>query len=427
MRIVKKLLPSGLRLLLSPMHETKAVTLLILFKVGSRYESKALNGISHFVEHLMFKGTKKRPDTRTIARELDGVGASYNAFTAKDHTGYWIKLAADKLPLAVDILSDMLKHSLFAPKEIERERNVVIEEINMYEDNPMMSIEDLFEETLYGAAHPLGQLIAGPRENIRSFSRSDILGFTHHYYRPRNMLVAVAGNYDERQLLLLLRKHFAHLPPNIRLKPFTPFRVTQRRAVVAVKYKETEQIAFALGFPGLPLRHPDLPALSLLAVILGGSMSSRLFIAIRERRSLCYFIRAGADAYEDTGSFTVQAGLDKRRIEEATKAIWAELCTIRDRGANAGELKRAKEFLRGKLLLELEDSDHIAGWVGKQELLTGTVETPEEKIAKFARVTLVDLQRVARAVVRKDRFALAVIGPYRDQAHFQSLVHTLPQ
>ncbi|MBI4090056.1 MAG: insulinase family protein [Candidatus Kerfeldbacteria bacterium] len=418
-------LKNGTRVLLAPMHETKAVTVLILFPVGSRHEQPNINGSSHFIEHLFFKGTTKRPSSLAVTKELDGVGAEYNAFTSKDHTGYYIKVSADKLELALDILSDMLYHSLFDPKEIERERGVIVEEINMYEDNPMMLLDEVFEQLIFKGSL-LGMTIAGPRPVIRRVTRQQLMRYKAQYYTPHQLLLTVAGKFSDQQAQRLVRQYFNGQHGPRRRSSFERFRVSQRRPAAVVRFRDTAQVQIGLGFPAYPYRHPDLPALSLLAVILGGNMSSRLFINIRERLGLCYFIRTETSIYQDTGTFLVRAGLEKTRLKQALRKIWDELRAVPTSGVTEEELKRAKEYVRGKIILSLEDSDEIADWVGKQLLLQGRVETPEQKIVRLQRVSAADIRRVARQVFQKSRLNLALIGPYRSGQEFGKLVRGLP-
>lgn len=417
-------LRNGTRVLFAPLKETKAVTVLILFPIGSRYEPTAINGSSHFLEHLFFKGTKKRPTTLEVSKELDGVGAEYNAFTAKDHTGYYVKVASDKLGLALDILSDMLYGSLFDPAEIERERGVIVEEINMYEDNPMMSLDEIFEQTIY-RGNPLGMTIAGPRKVIRSVTRKQLMAYKARFYNPHNLLLTVAGRFNQPSAVALVKKHFGDARGPRRYTRIERFTPTQASPRVTVKYRATEQVQIGMGFPAYGYHHEKLPALSLLSVVLGGNMSSRLFIRIRERKGLCYFIRAVRDVYQDTGSFYVRAGLDTARLPEAIRSIWDELVEARSKPVSADELRRAKDYLKGKILLGLEDSEEIADWVGKQLLLQGRIETPEQKIAKLMRVSASEIQSVAHELIRKDRLNIALIGPFRSDIKIRNVVRGL--
>ncbi|MFA5052150.1 MAG: pitrilysin family protein [Patescibacteria group bacterium] len=414
-------LPNKLKVLLAPMKETKAVTALVLVKVGSRYETRDINGVSHFVEHLMFKGTPRRPNTQIISQELDGIGAEYNAFTTKDHTGYYIRAAVEHLPLLLDMLSDMLYNSIFDAGEMEKERGVIVEEINMYEDNPLMYMEDLFEETMYEDC-PLGWNIAGPREVIRTITRDKLVNYYRRHYQPANMLLVLAGNIPGTARALI-KKYFNTAQPT----KFTPAKFDtapgeQKRTHTQVKEKATEQVQMALGFPAYSLFDKRVYPLSLLAVILGGNMSSRLFINIRERQGLCYFIRASVNAYEDTGNLMVQAGLDKKRIKEAITAILHELTSARDNGLSAKELRKAKEYMKGKLILDLESSENVASWIGKQELLRKKVISPSEQIRRVERVTLKDIAVVAHDLLQTSRISLSLIGPYKDPAEFAALL-----
>jgi len=408
------------KLILSPRQETKAVTVLVIFKIGSRYEAKKENGLSHFVEHMMYKGTKKRPNTIDISRELDSVGAEFNAFTSKDYTGYYIKIQYKKLELALDILSDILFNSKFKKEEFEREKNVIIEEINMYEDNPLMHMEEYFEQVIYGST-PLGRFIAGPKENIQSFKRKDLVSFKNKFYHPKNMYIGVAGRFSENKIKKLTEKYFSSKTSKS-LGKFKKYNHQQKKRKVKINYKETDQVQMALGFPAFSYFHKDLYVLYLLGIILGGSMSSRLFINIRERKGLCYFIRSTPNIYEDTGNLFIQAGLDKKRIFQALELIWQELKNLKNKGVKSKELKKAKEFLKGKMILSMEDSSQLASYYTKQLVLTGKLESPEEKVKKIEKVKVKDIKRIARKIIKKNRLNLAIIGPFKNKVRFEKFI-----
>ncbi len=406
-------LSNSLRIIFAPLHDTNAVTVLAMTNVGSRYETAQNNGVSHFLEHMMFKGTEKRPTALDVSKDLDGVGASFNAFTGKDYTGYYIKLGSDHLALAMDIVADMLWHSKFLPEEIDRERHVIAEEINMYEDNPIMHVEEKFEESLFGAHHPLGRLIAGPKRNIASMKRADIVRYFQAHYFPANMVLCVAGKFPRATTLREIRSLFGGRGVRRRAPGYTPFRVSQQRLRLTMLTRDTEQVQVALGYPALPYMHKDVPALSLLSVILGGNMSSRLFTRVREQEGLAYSIRASRSSFADTGTFVVQAGLDKTRLLPALKLVVEELRSAAAHGVTDDELAHAKEFIRGKLTIELEDSESVANFLASQQLLTGAIKTPEQKFAELARVRKADLQRIARSLFRPQRLTTAIIGPVR--------------
>lgn len=416
----KTKLKNGMRVIVAPLQETKAVTVLVMVKVGSRYEPKNINGSSHFVEHLMFKGTKKRPTALTITKLLDGIGAEYNAFTSKDATGYYIKANYEKVELLLDLLSDMLRNSTFISKEVERERGVIVEEINMYEDNPMMFMEDLFEQTVWGD-HPLGRNIAGPKSVIQKVTQRQLHTYYKKYYKPHNMVLAVAGRVD-KNIGRLIKKYFDSGTTATGKFKFKPAATSQRQPQVAVKEKDTEQVQLGLGFPAYQYRSKKLYPLYLLNVIMGGNMSSRLFMSIREKKGLCYFIRSSVSPYEDTGAFMIQAGLDKARIREAVTAILQELKKVRQLGVTTTELRKAKDFLKGKLILDLEASDHVASWLSRQEMLHGKIVTPAEQIKKLERVTPADIKKVAGELFVTPKLNVALIGPVQTDNSFFKLL-----
>lgn len=398
------------------------MTIFVMTKVGSRYETKEINGASHFIEHLMFKGTKKRPTTEILTRTLDQYGAEYNAFTGKDLTAYYIKIDAVQTTLAIDMLHDMLFCSKYDQKEIDRERGVIIEEINMYEDNPRMHLEDLLEGALFSGS-TLGWNIAGPREVIRKVTREQLVDYRDRYYIPERMTVVVAGKIlpGVRQQL---EKTFGSVPQKKRTDgAFSRFNAPAKlENAVAIQSKATEQVQLGLAFHGLDIQHAQLPAVGLLATILGGSMSSRLFIQIRERLGLCYSIHAGHESLEDTGVFSITAGLDKKRVPEALAAIFKELRLIARTPVSKDELRRAKDHLRGRTMLAFEDSSTQADWYGRQWTFLKTLQTPEEKMKRFEKVTAADIKKVANMLFRPERMASAVIGPYQNASHFKKLL-----
>lgn len=416
-------LPNGLRVVTIPLHDTQAVAVYVLTKVGSRYEQRAQNGVSHFIEHLMFKGTKKRPTTLDISKLLDGVGASYNAFTSKDCTGYYVKMNHEHTELALDVVSDMLQHSLFDSQEIKRERGVIIEEIKMYDENPIMAIEDLFEAAVFGNHHPLGWNIAGPQSVIRKISRSAILKYRDQFYHAGNMWIVVAGKLGPRINQQIL-KYFKTVKKKPRTPAFKPYR-RGTSAPVVVKQKDLEQVQIGLGMTSYSYTDKRLPALQLLSVILGGNMSSRLFIQVRERRGLAYSVSASPNPYEDSGCFMIHAGLETGKLAEALKVIIAELKKTKTTPVSRAELKQAKEFIRGKTILGLEDSDSLASWYGRQSLFNTKIQSPEESLARIAKVTSAEIQAVAKQLFKPANMHLALIGPYKDPKPFEKILKSI--
>lgn len=410
MRTIK--LANGIPIILENVTGTEVVTALVLFKVGSRCENKQNNGVSHFVEHLFFKGTTKRPSTLAISQELDGVGAHYNAFTTKDITGYYIKVAQRHTKLALDVLADILFNPLFPAAEIDKERGVITEEINMYEDNPMVSAEELVEEVFFGKNHPLGYRIAGPKKNIATMSRNNIIKYRDSYYHPGNMVIILSGKVpsDAPQVL---KKYFVNVSIQAkRTKPARRFKCQQKQARVVIQKKDTAQAHLALSFSAPSYTSPEAPIADVLSVILGGNMSSRLFINVRDKKALCYYINSHISALEDTGILTIQAGLDKNRIVEAVAAIAHELQELRHKGVSDDELRKAKEYIRGMMSILLEDSENIASWWGKQALFHKKMNTPAQYLQKIQAVRSQQIQHYAQKTLRTAYANLAVIGPY---------------
>jgi len=414
-------LKNGLTLITAPLKETKAVTILVLLPVGSRYEAKNINGVSHFIEHLIFKGTKKRPTSLDISKELDSVGAEFNAFTGKDHTGYYIKVAAENIELAFDILSDILFNSVFDSQEITKERGVIVEEINMYHDNPLIYLPALFERTVFGDSS-LGRLISGPKKVIRNISRQQILNYKNKFYCPNKMIVTVAGSFSKAKVNSLIKKYFGPSQARKTKSVFPKIKVKQTKPQINLMFKKTEQVQLGLGFPAYSIFDQRIYPLYLLAVILGGNMSSRLFTIVREKYGLAYYIKTDIGGYQDTGSFLIQAGLDKNRVEQALSLILAELKKVKEVGVTAKELKSAKEFLKGKLVLELEDSESVADWYGKQELLLNKMNTPAERLKKIFAVNQNQIKKVAQDLIQEQKLNLAVIGPFKKKEEFVKLL-----
>lgn len=434
MNYTKSVLPNGLRLITVPMPHVQSATVLILVGAGSRYETKQISGLSHFLEHMAFKGTKKRPNALTIATEIESLGAEFNAFTSKDHTGYYIKAAKQHLPQILDVLSDMLLNSKFDEKEIEREKGVIIEEINLYEDTPSRKIGEIYEELLYGDT-PLGWDIAGQAQIIRKIKRQDFLDYTNSLYSPQNAVVVVSGGIklDKLgQLGQLIEKSLGGWQKR-EIGSFDKISDKQFKPAVAVVYKKTEQAHLALGARAYNLSHPDRYVLGILGAILGGGMSSRLFIEVRERRGLAYYVHSGGESYADVGHFVTLAGVDLHKIDEAIRVILDEYEKVTNKqsfsanGINLtnvtnGELTKAKEFLKGRLILDLEDSKSVAGLFGQSELLEKKIKTPEEIMEKIDKVSLDDLERVAKDIFKREKLNLAVIGPFEDKDKFEKLL-----
>ena len=403
-----------MRVHLVPFDGTEAVTTLVLINVGSRNEDLPVWGGSHFIEHMMFKGTERRPQSIDISKEVDRFGAHYNAYTGKEVTGYYIKMAADKAELAVDLLNDMIFHSKYDPEEMEREKKVIIEEIKMYEENPIMHIGDLLEQAMY-AGHELGREIAGTATSMTGMKREDVITYRDRHYKPSEIVIVMAGNVPENAEELLESTFGTVASSESPNKP-VEFKLPEGyKGNIKFQTKDLDQAQVAFGFPSVGRTHDDLPAIKLLAHILGGAMSSRLFIEVRERRGLCYSIRAGADAYQDIGSFVIRAGLDASRLKEASKVIMDELEKIKTEGATLEELQAAKDNFKGSLSLSMEDSSSRAEFFGRQELFVGKVLSVEEWLDRYNNVTIDDIKRVAETIIKSEQMSIAAIGPYKSE------------
>lgn len=405
-------LKNGISVILIP-KSGNSVTIDVLCRVGSRYETKEVNGVSHFVEHMMFKGTERWPTAQHLSRELDRYGAFYNAFTSKDRTSYYIKIDSKHIDQAVDLLYDMVFCSRYESKELERERGVILEEINMYEDNPRMRIDSLLEKAMYPNS-TLGWDIAGPRSVIRKITRKEMIAYRDAYYIPQRTAVVIAGSYP-KDIVDLLEKSFGKVKaPKKRLdQPFAPFDSSRAKGgVIEYEEKKTEQAQLGLGFPGFHALDSREPHAKLLGVILGGYMSSRLFTEVREKRGLCYSISAGHDASADVGLFSVYAGLDRTRLSLAMKTIWKEFDRMKKNGPTEEELLRAKDHLRGTIALAFEDSASQAGWYGSDWVLELPLQTPDARIAELSETTCEDVRNAARAILNTESMNVALIGPH---------------
>ncbi len=401
---------------LVPQKDAHSTTVLIMFPVGSRFESFRLNGASHYIEHLFFKGTKKRPTTLKLTSEIDRLGAEYNAFTSKEYTGYYIKSAAKYLPTSLDILSDMLFNSLFDPREMEREKKVVAEEIKMYNDNPLMHIDSVLEQVLYKGS-PLGWDIAGTVKHVLAYKRDEVIAYRDKYYQPGAMKIIIAGAIDDNTRTLIDQYFGAYQNKKKATVSYKPgvLGSSVRAERFVVDHKQTDQVQLMLGFPGFSHTDPQIHAQTVMNTILGGSMSSRLFIQIRERRGLAYMVRSGAEEFRDTGYAFVRAGLEAKNINQALAVIQSEVDKMVEKGASKKELEDAKTHIRGAFTLSLEDSSIQANFFARQLLFHPHVETPEEVLQKIDQVTHEDVKRVAKKLFNWKTARLAIIGNVKSE------------
>jgi predicted Zn-dependent peptidase len=412
-------LDNGVRIVLAPMPQAQSVTVALMYAAGSRYETRETNGIAHFAEHMFFKGTENRPTSRDIAGEIDAIGGEFNAFTGKEYTGYYVRCAAEHRDTAFDVLVDMLRHSKFEPEEIEREKGVIIEEMNMYFDTPRDYIGGVYEDLLYGD-QPLGWDIIGRKETVRGATRDAFMQYIERWYKPGRLVVGIGGKI-EGDVTEAIERHLGGLEPAETGEP-DPVSANGNGSRVRVHTKQSDQAHIALGVPSYPITHPDRYALQLLATVLGGGMSSRLFTEVRERRGLAYYVFGTNHSYTDAGSLYAQAGVDINRIDDAVSTVAAELRRIADEAVPGDELEKARNFAKGRFVLQLENPHGLIMYGLRKEVLEGETVDPAEVLAELDKVTGDDVQRVAGDLIDSKRLRLALIGPFDDADRFEKLL-----
>lgn len=416
----KTVLENGLRVILVEKPGSLASTVLVLVEAGSEYETKEINGLSHFLEHMCFKGTAKRPKSIDISGTLDGIGAEYNAFTSQEWTGYYAKAETKHLDLILDVVSDIYLNPKFDLKEIDKERGVIIEEINMYEDNPPRRVQELFNQLLYGD-QPAGWDVGGRKEVIHKLTREDFITYRSKNYLAQATTVVVVGSFKEAELLKKIRNHFAEMGTTKKaVKAKT--KEKQTKPEVLVKHKKSDQTHIVLGVRAFDTFDERRYALSVLSNILGGGMSSRLFQKIREELGAAYYVRASVDLALDHGFLETSAGVHHEKTKEVIAAILGELKRLAKEPVNSKELTRAKDHLVGGLVLGLETSDAVAMYYGEQEVMKKTLLTPEEIMSKIQAVTATQIQGVAKDIMKNKNLNLAMIGPFERADEFKKIL-----
>ena len=411
-------LDNGLRILTANLPYAQSVTCMVMLAAGSRYETPDTNGIAHFSEHMFFKGTERRPNARAIAGEIDSIGGEFNAFTSKETTAYFVKCAAEHRDVALDVLVDMLRNSRFDGAEIDREKGVIVEEMNMYFDTPRDFIGGVYEELLYGD-QPLGWDIIGRKETVRAATRETFMSYLDRWYHPERMVVGIAGRIGD-DAVARLTELLGDMPA---VATGTPDPVQPHaNGQVKVFTKQSDQAHVIAGVPSYPLAHPDRYALQMVATVLGGGMSSRLFTEVRERRGLAYYVYGVNHSYTDAGSLYSQAGVDINRIDEALTTIISELKGMAATPVPADELEKAQNFAKGRFVLQLENPQGLIMYGLRKEVLEQRAPDPDEVLAGISAVTVEDVQRVAQDVIADDKLRLAVIGPFDDPDRFDKLI-----
>jgi len=412
-------LGNGIRVLTAPMPQVSSVACFVMLAAGSRYETPSSQGIAHFAEHMFFKGTERRPTARTISTEIDGIGGEFNAFTGKELTGYYVKCASETRDVALDVLVDMLRNSKFDAEEIDKEKGVILEEMNVYLDTPQRYVGNIYDRLLFGD-QPLGWDILGTRETIESTNRDTFTSYLERWYWPERIVVGVGGRVGDG-LVERLEELLGDIEPretgtraDVVLPPDT--------SPVALHTKASEQAHLLLGVRGIELGHPDRYALQLLAVVLGGGMSSRLFTEVRERRGLAYYVHAANGSYTDAGTFYTGAGVDVSRIDEAIETIVGELRKVAAEPVPADELEKARGYAKGRFVLRLESPQAMIQFGMRRQVLENDTEEPDDVLRELDVVTAEDVQRVARDLIEDKRLYLAVVGPFDDAERFEKLI-----
>jgi predicted Zn-dependent peptidase len=416
----KKTYKNGLRVVTVPMKDNPTVTVLVLVGTGSDYEPKEINGISHFLEHMCFKGTTKRPSVQMIAHELDSLGCQYNAFTGSEYTGYYAKGDSKNFKQMFDIVTDIYLNSTFPETEMQKEKGVIIEEINMYEDMPASHVQDLFGEALYGDQSS-GRSTLGTKENIQNMIRDNFVEYKKTHYVSENTVVIVAGNITNDEVYKEVDKYFKDVPiTKTGKKPKT--KDSQDKPNVLVKYKETDQTHFVLGVRTFDVFDKRNTTLSLLGAVLGAGMSSRLFTKLREEMGVAYYVRAYNQASLDHGSFQISAGVNNTRTGEVIKEILKECSLLIKEKVSDKELNKVKSLIVGNMKMSLEATDDIANYYGGQELIKKEIKTLEEKIKDIKAVKAEDIQKIAKIIFKDRNLNLAIIGPYKEKSSFESIL-----
>lgn len=404
----KKVLDNGLRVMLAPMGNTEAVTLLVLVKVGSRHETKNINGISHFLEHMFFKGTKSRPKPGQVEKDLNKIGASYNAFTSKEMTGFWVKSSRKDFDTSLDVVSNILLEPLFKKEEVEKERGVIIQELNMYEDNLPHKAQVTLEEVAFGD-QPVGWDIGGTKESVGRIKREDIIKYENENYLSENMVVAVAGNIDKEVVFKKVNKIFGKIRRG-KNKPFAGAVVGQNGVNIKIAKKESDQTHFALAARSYDIFDERKYVLNLLSVILGGNTSSKLFMEIREKLGLAYYVYSWSDLLEDCGYLGIASGVPHEKLPAVARKISDIIKSVKQKRISKKDLDFAKSYVRGQTALRFETSDEIANFVAGQEMVYNKVTQPGEIIKKIEKVSEGDILKAAKDIFRPDRISMSVVG-----------------
>ena len=416
---VKTTLDDGMRVVSCEMPHTRSVAISLFVGVGARYEDAREAGVSHFIEHMAFKGTERRPDPAMISAAVESGGGALNAGTEQELTVYWCKVAQPHFADSLELLFDMLRNSRYDPEDVERERQVIHEELAMTNDYPASRADTLIDEMLW-PDHPLGRDIAGAHESVDGITRDMMLAYLERHYTPANIVLSVAGGVPHSEVAARAAELSRGWRNRARPEP-VPYERSQEESQLRLEYRKTEQLHLSIALPGLSLSDPDAYALDLLSVILGGGMSSRLFVELREKRGLAYDVHSGVTHFRDTGAFVISAGVDPSRAYEAAPVILEQVASARD-GVPEEEMSRAKSLVAGRMMLRMEDTRAVSGWMGSQELALGKMPTVDDVVERVNAVSADDLKRVARDRLVSERLNMAVVGPCRGRKRMAGLL-----
>jgi len=403
----------------------KSVAIVFGIGAGSRYEAQKHQGISHLIEHMLFKGTKKRKDTLEISQVIEGIGGAINASTSKETTHLYVKVPHEHFKTAFDVLADLITDSLMKEEDLYNEKNIIIEEIKKYQDIPEELVEILLDKIMW-KNHPLGRSILGNEKSVINMQRDDLLSYINRFYRPNNLVISVAGNIKIAEAVLQIEKYFKKTE-NSEIERYLPVKCNQKTAQVGIKFKKSSQTHLSFGFPGISRLDPDKYSQDLLDIILGSGLSSRLFQKIRVKKSLAYDIHSFIQYFNDTSAFNIYAGIDSNKLKETIQTILEELDKIKDNSLKEDELRKAKEMYKGALSLSLESTLSRAFWLGDMILLYGKPSTFDEIKRKIEEVKLQNIQRIAQNIFTKDKINLSIVGPFKekDKEEYNSLLQKL--
>ena len=421
MNFKKQILANGLTVITSPLKDSVSVTVLVIVHTGSKYETKKQNGLSHFLEHMCFKGTAKRPTAKDISTELDSIGSQSNAFTGHELTGYYAKAHPNYLDKILDVVSDLYLHPTFDPKEIEKEKGVIVGEINMYEDMPQHVVHDIFMQLMYGD-QPAGWNVAGPKENVNAMTQADFLDYRAKHYVASATTVLVSGNFDERTIVQKIEALFTGISTS-KKEDKIPTIENQTKPEIKIKQKETDQTHLIVGLRTFNSKDKRSITLRVLSSVLGGGMSSRLFQKLRDEMGVGYYVRSGVDEYTDHGLLAISTGVDNTRVAEVVTAILSELARFSAEPVSETELKKAKDYLVGNMYLGLESSDSLAEYYAIQDILSDQILTPDQFAAKIQAVTATEVQHLAKEIFVDAGLNMAIVGNIQDEKSLQNIFH----